>query len=296
MIPALKLWLRQARANFLALAVLLVLIGGAVAASDGVFDALAFGLSMVGVVLAHAAVNLFNEHSDDLTGIDKNTRRTPFTGGSGVLQEGGHTPRAVFAAAAGALMVALLIGIFLAWRAGWALLGFMIPGGLAAIFYTTHLARWMLGELSAGVCLGSLVVMGSYYAQAGTLTPAVALLSIPPGILTALLLLLNEFPDVGPDRAGGRRHLVIALGWRGAAVVYALSLAAMYLVLVIGAALRFFPWTVLLGLLTLPLSIKAAATALRHGGEFEKMIPALGANVGVVLATDLLLAVAYFLA
>jgi 1,4-dihydroxy-2-naphthoate octaprenyltransferase len=171
----------------------------------------------------------------------------------------------------------------------------VIAGGLAALLYTSHLSRWGLGEITAGVCLGSLVVVGTYFTLAGAVTREVVLISVPPGILTALLLLLNEFPDVQADRLGGRRHLVILLGWRGAAIVYTLALALSYAVLISGAIRHWFPPTVMLACLTLPLSAKAAITALRYGDRLEKMVPALGANVAVVLGTDLLVAVGLIL-
>lgn len=292
-----KVWLGQIRAPFLLLSVVLVLIGGAVAHEDGRFSGLHFALIMVGVILAHIAVNLFNELSDHKTGIDHQTRRTPFSGGSGSLQQGATNPRAVLIVASITLAVALAIGLFLTWRAGWPLLVFMAVGGICTVFYTTHLARWMLGELAAGISLGSFVVLGTYFALTGSLTNSVIWLSVPPGILTTLLLLLNEFPDVEADRRGGRRHLVIVLGFKPAAVIYTAALAASYLVLIGGALLRWFPATVLLALLTLPLGIKAAVTALRHDDDtdLEKLVPALGANVGLVLGTDLLIAVAYFI-
>jgi 1,4-dihydroxy-2-naphthoate octaprenyltransferase len=292
---SLKIWAVQIRAPFLLLSVILVLIGGSVSFRDGGFKGLRFALAMLGVVLAHVAVNLFNELSDHKTGIDHHTRRTPFSGGSGTLQLGLTSPGAVGMAACGALLVAFGIGLYLSWVSGWFLMVLIIAGGTATVFYTSHLARWVLGELAAGICLGSFVVLGTYYAQTGNLTSAVAWLSVPPGILTALLLFLNEFPDVEADRMGGRRHLVITLGWKRAAMVYTAALASSYLILIVGVILGLFPATVLLALLTLPLAFKAASTALRHGGEFEKMIPALGANVGLVLGTDLLIAVAYFI-
>jgi 1,4-dihydroxy-2-naphthoate octaprenyltransferase len=152
----------------------------------------------------------------------------------------------------------------------------------------------MIGELAAGGALGTCVVLGAYYAMAGTLTEEVIWLSIPPGLLTAVLLLLNEFPDVEPDREGGRRHLVIALGKRWAAIIYTLILLATYAILVIGAATKLFPWTVLIALITVPIAARACVIAIRHNDSFEKMLPALGANVMVVLGTDLLIAVGYF--
>ena len=290
-----KAWAAQIRAPFLLLSVFLVLIGGAVAHAEGRLIWLRFALAMVGVVLAHVAVNLFNELSDHRTGIDDNTTRTPFSGGSGSLQAGSTTPRAVLAVASTTLLVALGIGVYLTWVAGWQLMIFVVFGGLATVFYTTHLARWMLGEIAAGVALGSFVVLGTYFAMTGSISLTVVWISVPPGILTALLLFLNEFPDMEADRQGGRHHLVIALGLRRSGVLYTVALAASYLVLVAGVLLgKLSPW-VLLSLLTLPLAIRAAIGALRHAASVEKLVPAMGANVGVVLGTDLLLAVAYFI-
>ncbi len=290
-----KVWAGQVRAPFLVLSVVLVLIGGAVAAEDGVFDGLRFALALLGVVLAHVAVNLVNELHDHATGIDRQTRRTPYSGGSGTLQRGDLDPRPVLYVTLAVLATAFLIGIVLTILSGWQLLIFILLGGLATVFYTSHLARWMIGELAAGICLGTFVVLGTYFCQAGTLTAEVAWLSIPPGVLTALLLFLNEFPDLEADRDGGRRHLVIVLGRGRAAVVYTGALIVMYAVLVVGVIAETFPISVLITLATVPLAFKAAYTALRHHDKFEKMVGALGANVGVVLGTDLLIAIAYFI-
>jgi 1,4-dihydroxy-2-naphthoate octaprenyltransferase len=293
--PGIAVWMMQIRAPFLLLSVMLVLIGGAVAFQNDVFDGLRFALSMIGVVLAHVSVNLFNELSDFKTKIDEDTVKTPFSGGTGNLQAGLTRPGAVLAAALGTGFVALCIGVYLAWASDWWLLAFIGAGAVATVFYTNVLARLSLGELAAGACLGTFVVLGTYYAQAGTINAELVWLSVPPGILTALLLLLNEFPDVEADRKGGRRHLVIVLGYRGAAVVYTTALVAVYAILVVGVVLRWFPPTVLIALLTIPLAIKASLGALRHGQNMEKLVPAMGANVGLVLGTDLLIAVAYFI-
>lgn len=290
-----KTWAGQIRAPFLLLSVVLVLIGGAVAWHDGVFGLLTVILCALGVTLAHAAVNLFNELSDQKTGIDDLTVPTPFSGGSKTLQRGLLSRRAVTIAAWGALGVAGIIGTHLALQSGWLLAVFIVAGGLASVFYTSHLARWMLGELVAGVTLGSFVVIGTYYAQAGTLPLTVLLVAIPPGVLTALLLLLNEFPDAEADRAGARRHLVIALGYRGAAILYTVALFGTYAFIAAGVTVGWFPVPALLALLTIPLALKSSLTALRHGHEHGPMVPALGANVGIVLGTDLLIAVGYMI-
>ncbi len=292
---SIKIWADQIRAPFLILSILLVLLGGAVAFEEDVFNGLHFAMCMVGVTLAHVAVNLLNEYSDHKTGIDNHTQRTPFSGGSGNLQQGLTSPRAVLLVAFGCLLVAFVIGLYLTWASGRLLIVFFLAGGMATIFYTTHLSRWIMGELAAGICLGTLVVLGTYYAQASTLSSAVLAASIPPGILTALLLLLNEFPDVEADLQGGRRHLVIVLGREKAAFVYIAALIAIYLLLIVGAIINWFPSTILFALLTVPLAIKAATGAFRYNDNIEKLVPALGANVGVVLGTNLLMSIAYFI-
>lgn len=294
-ISPLKVWAAQIRAPFLLLSVLLTAIGGGAAYHHGRFDLLTVILCAIGVTLAHVAVNLFNELSDHATGIDELTLPTPFSGGSKTLQKGLLSRGAVTRAAWGALLIAALVGGYLTYRSGWPLLLFLVAGGLASVFYTSHLSRWMLGELVAGTTLGSFVVLGTYYAQAGQLPWEVILLSLPPGMLTALLLLLNELPDREADAAGGRRHLVIALGPRRAAWLYAILLFATYGFLALSAGLGLFPRAALLALLTLPLAVKATTGALAHGSRPERLVPALAANVGVVLGTDLLLAVSYFL-
>ena len=290
-----KIWAGQVRAPFLVLSVLLTLIAGAVASKEGVFHGVRVFLAMIGVTLAHAAVNLFNEHSDYVTGIDGHTRRTPFSGGSGSLQQGLTRPARVAAAAWAALLAAIGIGLYLAAVSTWWVLALVGIGALTARFYTTHLAKWCLGEFMAGLALGTLVVIGTYLVQAGTVTGPVVWLSVPPGILTALLLLLNEFPDAEADRQGGRRHLVIQLGWKNAAVVYTAAMVLQYAILALGAWQRWFPPTIMLTWLTMPLAGFAAHRALRFGDQWEMMAPALGANVGAVLGTNLLIAVAYFL-
>ena len=291
-----KIWAAQVRGPFLLLAVVLVFIGGAMASNDGAFSWGRFFLCLVAAVLAHASVNLFNELSDFRTGIDENTRRTPFSGGSGNLQTGKTAEYQVQAAAWGTLAVAGVIGLYLSYLSGPFLLVLILVGGLTSVFYTSRLARLALGELMAGVCLGSLVVVGTYYSMAEAVTAQVVWTSVPPGILTALLLFLNEFPDLEADRAGGRRHLVILLGRRASARLYAAAMAACYLFIAAGVLVGLLPAWTFLSYLTLPLAIKASRTTLEKHDSFESMVPALGANVGTVLGTDFLLAVAFLLA
>jgi len=304
----LKVWLAQIRAPFLILSVFLVLIGLALSIKYPLQMALEFSylhaiLLVIGVVSAHISVNLFNEYSDYFTQIDFKTNRTPFSGGSGMMTSGKSKPASVLIVAVATLIIALAIGIYFSFLSHWVILVFAVLGSISIMFYTNFLARYMLGELFAGLSLGSLVVLGTYISMNASpampwnsmLPVEVIWLSVPAGILTALLLLINEFPDVEADRAGGRKHLVIRLGIKGAAWVYAMGMFTSFAIILVLPLIGLSSYWIYIALFPLPLAIKASITAIKHGDNIPKLIPALGSNVITVLATDLLLAVAIFI-
>ncbi len=298
-------WMAQIRANFLVLAVFLVGIGLAITWSflpdaGSSFSFLHGALIVVGVVLAHISVNLFNEYSDYKSGIDFNTVRSPFSGGSGMMVSGYTNPRAVLIAAIATLAAASAIGVYFALVAHWSILVIAVFGGLTIVLYTPLLAKMMLGELFSGLALGTLVVIGTFIAM--TASPGMALsevinrelvlISIPPGILTSLLLLINEFPDLEADRKGGRNHLVIRFGKKGAAYIYAFGVFLTFGIIIALPLLGMASTWIYLALIPLPLALNASFIAIRYSDDNKRIVTAMGNNVMTVLATDLLLAIA----
>lgn len=301
-----SLWLAQVRANFLILAVFLVLIGLAVAYkyqdASTRFNWIHGIMLIIGVVSAHISVNLFNEYSDFKTKIDFKTHRTPFSGGSGILTEGLIRPHQVLTVAILAFTLAFCIGLYFTFVSHWSILFFSVIGGLTILLYTGFLARYMLGELFSGLSLGTFVVLGTYIAmnaepsmRLDQLLPAeVILISIPPGILTSLLLFLNEFPDMEADKAGGRNHMVIRFGFRKAALIYVIGLLITFGTIVLMPILGYSSYWLYLALIPLPLAVKASIVAFKYNGDIPTIIPALANNVITVLGVDLLLAVGVF--
>ena len=297
-----KLWLAQMRAPFLLLAILLVSIGLAFGwkyhPAGTEFNPFHAIMLLMGVVSAHISVNLFNECSDTRTKIDMHTNRTPFSGGSGIVSSGKLSTKSVFRMAVATLLFSLGIGIYFGFAVHWIIFVFTALGAFSILFYTNLLAKILMGELFSGLSLGTFVVLGSYVAMTAqpsmhvlNLFPTdVLLMSIPPGILTALLLLINEFPDAEADKKGGRNHLVIFLGRKKAAIVYTLGMFTTF-ALIIGAALFnvVSPWY-MLALIPVPFAYKAVNGAIKHGNNTPKLAPALGMNVITVLSTDLLIA------
>jgi len=291
----LKIWFLETRPQFLLLSVTLVLLGTAISRHEGYFDLLKFVLTMLGLLLAHASVNVLNDYFDYKSGIDLETTRTPFSGGSGVLPSGLLKPKSVYIFGVGCLLAALLIGIYLTFISGWQLLPLIFLGGPVIYFYTSHLTKWLAGEFWAGLGLGMLPVLGTYFVQTGSYSAEVVVASLAPGFLTANLLLLNEFPDVDADEKGGRHNLVIAFGPKTACRLYTGLMALTYMSIVAGVVLKLMPPASLIGLASIPFAAKAISIAFRHYNSVQKLIPALKANVITVLGTDALLAFGYFL-
>ena len=254
-------------------------------------------LALVGGVCAHASVNSLNEYSDFRTGVDSRTSRTPFSGGSGTLQR--RPELAGYALGAGLVLalVTAVIGGYFALRVGPGILPLGIGGLVAVLFYTPWLNRNpALCLVAPGLGFGTCMVMGTDFVLGGGYSWAGFFASAVPFFLVSNLLLLNQFPDAGADRAAGRRHLIIVYGFRVAAAVYSMFNAAAFLSLAAGVALQVLPSTVLIGLATLPLAALASRGAFVHGEDVSKLVPSLAMNVASTLLTPLLVAAGMFFA
>jgi 1,4-dihydroxy-2-naphthoate octaprenyltransferase len=291
-----KLLFLETRPHFLLLSVVLSCVGTSMAWYDSHFRLLFFILAFVGLLLIHTSCNVLNDYFDYMSGIDRETMRTPFSGGSGYLATEALTPKSVYTLGIICFSLAAGIGLFFLKMKGWGLLPILIVGGASAYFYSTHIARWLLGEFFAGLNLGVLAVLGTYFVQSGYYSWGAFVGSLPPGILTYNLLLINEFPDVVPDGKGGRRNVVIFLGQRRASVLYLVTSGLVYVCIILGVIFHFMPLGTLLGLLTMPIAFKAVRGALsKYDASRVDFLPVMGLNVAVVLVTQALIALGYVL-
>jgi 1,4-dihydroxy-2-naphthoate octaprenyltransferase len=300
---ALRACLRSSRPNFLILAPLCAGLAIAAAWADGqAFATLDALLVLLGALLAHAAVNLFNEHHDFHSGLDELTERTPFSGGSGSLPERPEAAPAVLMAAWGCLVGVMLIGVWFLWRAGPVMLLYGLVGLALVVAYTGWLTRrpWLC-LLAPGVGFGLLMVPGAYQALTGTLTATAVTAALVPTLLVSALLLINQLPDIDADRRVGRDHLAIRLGPRRAARLVAVLLGLAFAVVPVAWWMGALPGTAWLMWLALP-----AAAWLAHGlwclpaevaqGELAPLLPLMGLNVATLLGSLALLNVGLFLA
>jgi len=291
----LKVWFAETRPRFLLLSVVLVFLGTCIAWYDGAFHLGHALLAFLGLLLAHIGVNVLNDYFDYKSGIDLEVRRTPFSGGSGILPASQMTPRQVFWLGMGSFILAIPIGVYFVIVQGWPLLPLMIVGAVCIILYTPFLTRLGWPEWAPGAGMGALPVLGVYFIQTADYTLPAVIACIPSGILVHNLLLLNEFPDVAADKKAGRRTLPIAIGKKKAAIVYSVLTIAVYLWIIGWVVSGQMPAFSLIALLTLPLAIKAMWGAIKHK-DLKQLVPAMASNVLVVLVTQFLLGIGYILA
>jgi 1,4-dihydroxy-2-naphthoate polyprenyltransferase len=282
------------RAPFLLLTPMCVLLGIAVAVWEGrAIDAAAALLVMIGALAAHISVNALNEYFDFKSGLDLRTLKTPFSGGSGTLVDNPEFARPALLTGLAALAVTLLVGLWLLLQRGWALL----PIGLLGIAIIAGYTHWInrnrfLCLLAPGVGFGPLMVLGTYYVLAGTLSTSAVAVSLIPFFLVNNLLLLNQFPDIEADRSVGRENIPIFYGLEASVNLYGLFVLCAFLVLPVAILLGWLPWYVLLAA---PLALLAGVTtagARRAGDDIEKLLPYMRSNVLVALITPLLVSIA----
>jgi 1,4-dihydroxy-2-naphthoate polyprenyltransferase len=284
------------RPNFLLLTPACVVLGLAVAQWRGfVIDWGQFLLVVAGAVAAHIAVNALNEYADFRSGLDLKTTKTPFSGGTGTLPA--NPDKASYALVTGlvALAVTAAIGVYFVMIRGWLLFPLGLLGVLNIVAYTPAITRnWLLCLLAPGLGFGPMMVMGTEFCLTGSYSWTGFAASLTPFFLVSNLLLLNQFPDQRPDREVGRRHLVITTSLGRGVTVYGLFLLGAYLAPVAGWLLGVLPAGALLGLLTAPLALQTFRAVRADHEDLGRLLPSMGKNVVLNLATPVLMAVGLF--
>jgi 1,4-dihydroxy-2-naphthoate octaprenyltransferase len=221
-------WLIATRSAVLVMTAISAVIAGLLAVRDGAFDALLFGLSIVGLTFAHATNNLLNDLTDHKKGVDKdNYFRTQY--GPQPLEHGLMTPRELVRYAAVTGGIALLAGAILVWQRGQITLTLFAIGIFFVLFYTWPLKYIGMGEPAVLVVWGPLMVGGTYYVVAGRFDWNVALASLPFALGATAVLFGKHTDKLDADRAKHIRTLPVLIGEKASRITTAVMLIAQYL-------------------------------------------------------------------
>jgi 1,4-dihydroxy-2-naphthoate octaprenyltransferase len=297
----LLLVLEELRVPFFTASIVPVVLGASVAWSEtGVFSLGLFLLTLVAGMSLHAGTNVANDYFDHKSRDDEINVEfvRPFSGGSRLIQKGLLTPRAVLVESLVLFAIGGVIGVYLVATRGPMILVLGLIGAFCGFFYTAppvNIAARGIGELTVGLNFGTLMTLGAYYVQVGRFSAGAFLASLPVAILIADVLYINEFPDYTADKAVGKTHLVVRLGKEKAVWGYlALTLAA-YVSILVPVLARAIPAYCLLGLVTLPIAMKAIRVAVSNYADSPKLAPANAATIQLHMLTGLLVAAGFIL-
>ncbi|ERG96185.1 prenyltransferase [Haloquadratum walsbyi] len=280
-----------ARPPFLVLPATLITLGAAASAvGNGSFSATRTGIALIGLIALHVSVNALNEAADYESGIDERTDATPFSGGSKTLPAGDVNPTTVYRFGYATAAIGMIIGVWFLIVIGPILIPIYVIGAISVLGYTEYLTKVGLGEIGAGLGLGGLPVIGTALVQSGEISPVGVLAAVPAFILTFNLLLLNEFPDVDPDRYGGRANLIHRFGrvWGGR--LYAVTTVVVPIIIILGVIAKVFPRTALLALLGVIAAFRPVVWSIQTPEE-RPPASVLRNNVIFILLTNILLTI-----
>ena len=263
----------------------------------GAFSLLTAVLAFVGAVSLHASVNVLNDYFDYRSGLDLQTTPTPFSGGSRVLPEHGLTPRSVLYGGIAFLALGVLIGSYFLVTMSFSpiLAAILAVVVISVVGYTTILSRYGVGELAAGLNLGTLLVVGAYYVETGSLAWPPFFVGLSLGLLVAGILYINEFPDTVADERTGRRHLVIRWGKKKAASRFRILIGGAYAVVIVGVLSGLLTPVALVSLLAFPKAWSGTKVLLANYDKTMELIPGMASTVMATLYTGLLFLAAFLL-
>ncbi|MGA7075430.1 MAG: prenyltransferase [Halobacteriota archaeon] len=235
-----RAWVALSRPPFHIVGVLPFILGGVLAwwLSGGFrWDIFAWGTAgVVSVMLAtYYAGEWWDFAEDSLAGT---MHRSPFAGGSQVVQRGLLPREAALEGSFAALLLALGIGVVLqfGYHTGPWTLPLGILGLVGGFFYSAQPLRWVRrgwGELWIAFCYGWLTVATGFYLQMGSIAPLVTWVALPIALTIFNVILLNEFLDYWADIAAAKTNLVVRLGRETTAQLYVLVSIGSWLALLL---------------------------------------------------------------
>lgn len=263
------------------------MIGSGVAAGYGRFSPWRGALALLVALALQVGVNFANDYSDGIRGSDSAGRRV---GPARLVGSGLAAPKRVLLAAFGCFFVAGCAGLALAAVTSW----WLVLGGVCAVaaawFYTGGTRPYGyrgLGEVAVFVFFGVAAVAGTAWVEMGRPSWLGLAASVPAGMLSCALLMINNLRDIGSDGESGKRTLAVIIGEARSRATYLTFLLVPFGLAALIAVARPFS---LLMLLALPLAF-TPARAVRDGASGPALITTLGQTGRLQMAFGLAFAI-----
>lgn len=265
-------WILAIRPRTLPASISPIILGSALAFAQQQFSWVVFCVATFCALCLQVAVNLANDYFDAKSGVDTDERLGP----TRVTQSGLISEKKVFAALIIFTLLAFFSGVYLSFLSGWEIfaLGMLsIAGVYAYSGGPWPLASHGLGEVTVLVFFGWVAVGGCYYIHTGEITVIVMSYATIAGLLSALIMLVNNLRDIETDQKAGKRTLAVRLNDKNTRILFKLTL------------IMFILWHIWLTLddiyaLAIPLALSAwfiailwRDIAVLYGKELNQLIP-----------------------
>lgn len=184
-------------------------------------------LTILTAVALQAAVNIFNDCADFLSGLD-NSGNCPDSEDAALVFGGASPKRALMLGAAAVIFAAVCGGVIVCLTSA-RVIFFAAAAAAAIAVYTVPALRFTrlpLGEALSGITMGGVLAAASFFIQTGKLTSGAMLCCIPCVITVGCIMLMNNTCDIEKDRAGEKRTFSTFFGRKASRAALCASLAA----------------------------------------------------------------------
>lgn len=269
-----RAWLLASRPATLPAAVAPVIVGTACAEYVGQVRWLPALACLAGALLLQISANFANDLFDYRKGADTEERLGP----TRAVQAGLLSQKEMALGTVAALLLALLVGLYLASVGGAVFVWVGLLAMASAVLYTAGplpLGYLGLGELFVFVFFGPVAVVGTAFVQV-LFVPRVSIwCGIALGALISSLLVVNNLRDIDTDRAVGKKTLAVRFGRTFSRFEYLLLLLAAAVVPIVLVVMEGAPAWVLLPLALAPLGWSVSRQMfVLVGRELNKTLPA----------------------
>lgn len=291
-----RAWWHGARPRTLGAGLVPVVVGTS-AAGDLIWWRLAAALVVAAGL--QIGVNLANDYSDGVRGVDTHERMGP----PRLTATGAASPRAVLAGALISVGVAAIAGLALALATEPLLILIVGALAIAATFLYSGgprpYAGLGLGEVMVFLFFGLAATCGTAFVMVETVTSDAWWGGAVMGLLAVAILEANNLRDIPTDAAAGKRTVAVRIGDRATRALYGTLVIGAFLTIVAGVVAGLvndavgLPMWGLFGLIAWPLAIRPLEAVREASGH--DLIPALVGTATLHAACGLSLALGLFL-
>jgi 1,4-dihydroxy-2-naphthoate octaprenyltransferase len=261
-------WLISTRAAVLIMTFISAALAGLFALRDQGFQFLPWLALTLGLILAHASNNIFNDFTDFVRGIDKdNYYRNIY--GAQPIASGLMTRREHLTYFAVTALFALALGLYLLWNTGFSMTGWILLGlgAFFLLFYTWPLKGLALGELAVLIVWGPLMIGGGYYVLTREWSWFVVLASLPYVLGVTTVIFGKHIDKLDMDLKKGIHTLPVVIGERASRYAVLGMMIVPYLITLYLIFARFFTPVMLIVFLGLPSFLKIYPVFLKPKPE-----------------------------